>query len=149
MRCTHFLQAKNHAPVALRADGRLFTLPRMVSYDDKLAALGRSVKMHRKAAGISQEQLGLAIDLDQSNLSRFEKGKQGVSLEILVAIAEKLGVPLHLLFEEAERITGEAISKKAIRVARKWQNAPPHEREALAILVGATPPPTRRNGTDG
>lgn len=100
-------------------------------------ALGQAIKARREAASLTQGQFGELVGIDQGNVSRVERGMQGIDSTTLFAIARVLECPLHLLFEEAEKRTGDLLSKEAIRVARKWQNAPPHQRAAYVALLGA------------
>jgi len=58
------------------------------------------IKEMRKAAGLSQEKLGAALGLDQSMVSRLERGQRPITLERLSAIAEALNVSVHDLIEE-------------------------------------------------
>jgi len=122
----------------LACTGRIATVPRMKRAASTPAqALGAAITMARKQAGLSQTQLGSLIGFDQGNISRIESGAQQVAAGTLFEIATALGTPLHLLIEEAEKRTGDLLSKEAIRVARKWQNAPPHQRAAYSALLGA------------
>jgi transcriptional regulator with XRE-family HTH domain len=52
------------------------------------------VKEFRKRAGLSQKDLAAAAGIDQSAISRIERGQRDVSLNRLGAIAKVLGVPV-------------------------------------------------------
>jgi len=58
------------------------------------------IKEIRKAAGMSQEKLGAALGLDQSIISRLERGQRPITLERLCTIAEALNVSVHDLIED-------------------------------------------------
>lgn len=60
---------------------------------DKLA-LGQRITQAREDAGMTQEEVGLAVGLDRSAVSRLEKGERKLSVPELVGVARKLGRPL-------------------------------------------------------
>lgn len=53
--------------------------------------IGQRVADLRKAAGMTQRQLGDACGLQNSHIARIEKGKYSVGFDTLQAIAEALG----------------------------------------------------------
>ncbi len=60
--------------------------------------LGQNVREARKAVGISQEALGMEVEIDRTYISGIERGVRNPSLDVIVKIAEKLGVsPSELL----------------------------------------------------
>ncbi|MEM7213991.1 MAG: helix-turn-helix transcriptional regulator [Pseudomonadota bacterium] len=54
---------------------------------------GINVREARKAAGLSQEELGLEIDIDRTYISGIERGIRNPSLDVIVKIAERLNLP--------------------------------------------------------
>jgi transcriptional regulator with XRE-family HTH domain/Zn-dependent peptidase ImmA (M78 family) len=58
------------------------------------ALLGRRVAQAREDAGMTQEGLGRAVELDRSAISRLEKGDRKLNVPELVQIAAVLGRPL-------------------------------------------------------
>jgi Predicted transcriptional regulators len=60
---------------------------------------GLQIKELRKIRGLSQEQLGEQIGIDQKHMSKIELGKSYPSLDRLIRIAEVLQVPLPTLFD--------------------------------------------------
>lgn len=60
---------------------------------DKLA-LGKRIAQARVDAGMTQDGLGRAVDLDRTAITRLEKGERKLSVPELVAIAQVLGRPL-------------------------------------------------------
>lgn len=62
------------------------------------------VKEHRRAAGISQEELGRRIDRRLTSINRYESGERGMSPQVIEAVAEALGVESHELFQPPKRI---------------------------------------------
>ncbi len=57
-------------------------------------SLGRRVAQAREDAGMTQDGLGRAVELDRSAISRLEKGERKLSVPELVQIATALGRPL-------------------------------------------------------
>lgn len=65
--------------------------------------LGEVVHDYRKQKGYTLESLVLDIEgYDASNLSRFERGIQGISLDKLRLVAKALGVPVSKLYQESD-----------------------------------------------
>jgi len=58
------------------------------------------IREARQAAGFSQEKLAAAVGIDQSQISRIERGLVPVTLDRLLAIAEALRVSVYDLIEE-------------------------------------------------
>lgn len=50
------------------------------------------IKDARRRAGMSQQALGEKVGLDQSGISRIERGQRPVTVGMLKAIAKALGV---------------------------------------------------------
>jgi transcriptional regulator with XRE-family HTH domain len=57
---------------------------------DRFAA---NLKRLRQAAGLTQMQLGNLCDMDNSVISRYERGERDPQLEAIAALAAGLGVP--------------------------------------------------------
>lgn len=65
--------------------------------------VGQHIKLARERRGLSQIELARRLGLRQSNLSRLERGLQGVSLETLALYARVLGVGIDELTAEVDR----------------------------------------------
>lgn len=59
---------------------------------------GERIKLARKVAGISQEELAQKIGTRQSQVTRWETNKATPRIETLAKIAEVTGVPLSELW---------------------------------------------------
>lgn len=70
--------------------------------------IGKLIRNARKAKGWNLEDLALKAGTDTGNLSRFERGLQGASQELLTRLLEELGLSI----TEAEKNTGIAISSQ-------------------------------------
>lgn len=60
--------------------------------------LGVTVGRLRLEQGLSQSRLADMVDLDRSRINQFEGGKENVSLDYLVKIADGLDVPISDFF---------------------------------------------------
>jgi transcriptional regulator with XRE-family HTH domain len=59
---------------------------------------GAAVRIHRKHAGLSQEQLALKADLDRTYVSGVERGVRNPSLTVIHRLAQALKVREDELF---------------------------------------------------
>ena len=64
---------------------------------DKVS-FGKRIRALRKAAGLTQEQLGDAVGVTRSAISLIERGGGYPSIETADAIAQTLGIPIEDLF---------------------------------------------------
>lgn len=68
------------------------------------ASIGLRIKHARTKNGISQDKLAEALEISRNHLSQVEIGEKGISLEMLVATANILNVPISELL--ADSLTG-------------------------------------------
>ncbi len=73
-----------------------------------IAAFARTLKDHRKAAGLSQEELAFRTDLSTSYISLLETKNRQLTLTVIAALAEELDVTLTELMKRTET----ALAKK-------------------------------------
>ncbi len=78
--------------------------------------VGANVGRLREERAISQASLARMVGVNRPNLNKFENGKQNVSLDYLVKIAEGLDVPVVEFFSGLE---GDSPGK--IAEARSYQ----------------------------
>lgn len=65
---------------------------------DVVEILGRNVRHYRQLRGMTQEEVGLSIDMERSYVSDLERGKRNPSVRAVGRLAEALGVqPFELL----------------------------------------------------
>jgi transcriptional regulator with XRE-family HTH domain len=64
--------------------------------------LGKVIRKHRKAAGLTQEQLAERSDSHWTYISEIETNKVNPSIDVLRRIARGLRVPLSRMISEAE-----------------------------------------------
>lgn len=99
---------------------------------DKLAqSIGVAIANRRKALGMTQEDLSGLLEIEQSSLSRIERGTLIPSLERLASIAESLQWRLADLFATS----GTAPQDRASRVHDKVLSLTPAQQEIVERLV--------------
>lgn len=95
---------------------------------------GRRIKELRKIRGLSQEQLGEQIGIDQKHMSKIELGKSYPSLDRLMRITEVLNVPLPTLFEFGHLNTAP---ERAQRVEETLQKLAEKDQQIIFRIVNA------------
>jgi transcriptional regulator with XRE-family HTH domain len=69
-----------------------------------------NVRQARKAAGLSQEELAVAADVDRTYISQVERGKRNVTVVVLSRLARAVGTTAAVLVSDAQRIVEAARS---------------------------------------
>ncbi len=72
-----------------------------IDVSDIDAQIGAAIRTARMQSGIKQEQLAVAIGIDRTTLSNYERGSRGIPVGVLVQIAYELRVPLSALVPRA------------------------------------------------
>ena len=62
--------------------------------------LGSKIQQYRRARGLSVRKLAAQAGITPSMLSQIENGQVNPSINTLRAVAQKLGVPLYVLFQD-------------------------------------------------
>jgi transcriptional regulator with XRE-family HTH domain len=57
-------------------------------------AIGEGIRLFRKKAGLTQEKLAEAVDLNPKYIGEIERGEKIISIEALMRIAQAVKVPL-------------------------------------------------------
>jgi transcriptional regulator with XRE-family HTH domain len=94
-------------------------------------SIGAAIAARRKALDMTQEELSELIQIEQSSLSRIERGTLIPSLERLAGIAEELHCRLADLFSTA----GVSAHDRASRVHEKLSSLTPAQQEIVERLV--------------
>ncbi len=63
--------------------------------DDLHLVVGRKIAKYRKAAGLTQQQLGDKLSVALETISRMERGATTPSIKTLGRIGRALGIPAH------------------------------------------------------
>ena len=60
--------------------------------------IGDAIRFHRKNAGLTQEKLAEAVDLNPKYLGEIERGEKIISIEALLRIAKAVKTPVQVFF---------------------------------------------------
>lgn len=112
----------------------------------KRAELGTAIRRLRVIRGLNLTDVADGAGTDAANISRVERGKQGYSHELLMAVAGVLGVRLSELFREAEGLAGYHVKEaragyavappKSLRRLNEWyMRTSPAARELMDALI--------------
>lgn len=114
------------------------TLPRLPGRTSVLSnaaqlakSIGDAISARRKALGMTQEKLSELIQIEQSSLSRIERGTLIPNLERLAGIAEKLDCRLADLLGAS----GTGALDRAIRIQERLERLSPAQQEAFEKLI--------------
>lgn len=69
---------------------------------NRLQNIDSNVKKLRKKKKLSQIELAVEVGIDRSYLSEIENGRTNMSVSVLYAIADSLGVDIAELFKKNE-----------------------------------------------
>ena len=64
------------------------------------ASIGLRIKHARNKKEMTQEQLAEVLNISRKHVSLFESGETGISLELLVAVANALDAPISELLAD-------------------------------------------------
>lgn len=77
--------------------------------------IGARVRRERLAKGLSLTDVARAVDMAASNYSRLESGAHGPRLDVLMRVAEALGVPLTRLTSPRRRKSRDGVRTRRVR----------------------------------
>ncbi|WP_234475046.1 helix-turn-helix domain-containing protein [Paraburkholderia nemoris] len=103
----------------------------MSDIDQLARSIGSAIAARRKALDMTQEQLSELVQIEQSSLSRIERGTLVPSIERVAGIAEKLQCRLADLLSTA----GTAPLDRAIRIHEKLSPLSSAQQEVIERLV--------------
>lgn len=66
---------------------------------EKFSKLGRSIARKRSEKNYTQNEFAEIIDISREHLAKIETAKRSVSLDLLINIADKLGVKVKDLID--------------------------------------------------
>lgn len=61
--------------------------------------IGNKIAYYRKHKGMSQRNVADVLDVDESYISKVETAKNGISIPMLFAIANAIGIPAYKLID--------------------------------------------------
>ena len=103
----------------------------MSNVEQLARSIGKAISARRKALGMTQEKLSELIQIEQSSLSRIERGTLVPSLERLAGIAEELRCGLADLFN----VGGINSHDRAARIHEKLSHLTPTQQETVERLI--------------
>ncbi len=69
--------------------------------------IGATIRFGRLEAGLTQEELALAVGITNSEISRLEQGKRNPKWETMKRLADGLGIPCWRMVQIAEMLDRE------------------------------------------
>jgi transcriptional regulator with XRE-family HTH domain len=81
--------------------------------------VGRKIRQLRKEQKLTQTELSRRIGIQQSDLSRMEKGEYRVSLDTLFRILAEFNLSVGEFFDDVAR---ESLGPREVQVVREFQN---------------------------
>jgi len=95
-----------------------------------LRAIGKRIRMIRKARGLTSYDMAKALGISQAHVSRMESGVQGPRCVVLLRAAKILKVSPVLFFADDEEAC-KAIKAVAAELARAYKSAGRTKRRPL------------------
>ncbi len=83
--------------------------------------VGRKIRRLRKERQLTQTELSSRIGIQQSDLSRMEKGEYRVSLDTLFKILAEFDVSIGEFFDDVAK---ESFSPREVQMVRQFKNLP-------------------------
>lgn len=130
--------------------------PELQSID---AHVGQRIRLRRTLLGMSQTQLGQAINLTFQQIQKYERGTNRVSAGMLYRISTVLDVPVSFFFDCYEgdgagqpapqasadpAVAQPDISRREARLLRFWRQSPPEVADQIFDLLAALARQSRR-----
>lgn len=101
------------------------------------AAMGRTIQVLRTDRGLDRKELAARSRISYSYLSAIEAGKKQASSEVLLRIAEALGMRSHELFASAEQRVDRATNLSLVPPPRRrWFHGDPEAEDSPAPAQG-------------
>lgn len=110
--------------------------PFLVTSSDFLAAVGRSIRAAREAAGLTQARLGSRSGIEGKYVSEIERGTRNLPLSTLHAIVKKgLGLELEVRLGDAGKPGLVPLPAAIESVARAIHALPPRQQRAVLGII--------------
>jgi transcriptional regulator with XRE-family HTH domain len=81
-------------------------------------ALGKRIRDERRKQNLTQEQLAKKVNVTYSYIGQVERGKRGVTLELLIGISNALGVTVDYLLANYLENEDEYLRQLWIRLVK-------------------------------
>lgn len=97
-----------------------------------------NIKNYRKAKGLSQEELAIKLNVVRQTVSKWEKGLSVPDAEMLIKIADELGVSVSTLLDETissnDDMELKTLANKLEILNEQLANQKENKRKALRII---------------
>lgn len=102
--------------------------------------IGERIRSARKAAGMSQEELGRKLGIGKSSVSEWESGKRPLPMDVMEQISEELNVGVPYLMGwnvalDGNPIVSESFSPAALDIARRYDVLPESAQKLISAVV--------------
>lgn len=103
--------------------------------------LGENIRLKRKQAGLSQEELGTQIGVDHRTISSYEKNRTQPSIQIIERLAEVFRCT------KSEMLGDVAIVSASEReMLRKFRELDPTQQDMILASIDAAYVATKKSG---
>ncbi len=94
--------------------------------------IGKRLAEIRKQAGLTQVELASKVGITQALLSSYERGRLGISGELILRFALAMNLSTDTLFGyKPDTATPPALTRKSIKRLREIDNLPVHQQKVL------------------
>ena len=114
--------------------------------------VGRKIRRLRKERRLTQTELSSRIGIQQSDLSRMEKGEYRVSLDTLFKILAEFDVSIGEFFDDVAR---ESFTPREVKIVREFKTLEPEAQREVEEFInfkrardGARPIPPGEGGEE-
>ncbi len=99
----------------------------------------KRIKQRREELGITQEELGFAINSDQQQIWRYESGKGKPSAEKLIALAKALNTTIDYLLGESEQpeksIINNDLTESEMKLISSYRKKSPEAQKKIIDII--------------
>lgn len=107
--------------------------------------VGRKIRQLRKERKLTQSELASRIGIQQSDLSRIERGEYRVSLDILFRMLAEFRVSVGEFFEESN---GTRVGPREVLVVQRFNALAPGEQNEVQSFIAHQREAVGREGGD-
>lgn len=98
----------------------------------QIQLIGPKIRKMRRERRLTQTELAARIGIQQSDLSRMEKGEYRVSLDTLFRILAEFNISMSEFFEDANR---DALTPREVQVVRDLKQLPLDARREVEAFI--------------
>ena len=102
--------------------------------------VGKKIRQLRKERHLTQTELSAKLGIQQSDLSRMEKGEYRVSLDTLFKVLAEFRIGVGEFFEDVSR---ETVSPRDLRLLNDFHALDPTAQEEICLLYTSPSPRDR------